>query len=161
MRSMTTSLKTWSNFLNLEEPLSEADKSYFRSRTKRRVHSVILSKFHEVATSGSTKAKIADRLGVHPSLVTRWLASPGNVRLETVSDLLLAMGAELTVSSRDLASIGQGNYRHPVSERTNSIETNRPPARTSSSSGSNDPVVDFRLSIQSRPTPSQTQNASE
>lgn len=157
---MTTSLKTWSNFLSPDDLLSESDKEYFRTRTKRRVHAVLLSKFHEVASNGTTKARLAERLGISPSLITRWLSSPGNIRLETVSDLLLAMRAELEVTSHDLASVGQGNFRHSLSERTsNSLALFDAGPSSKPASQSDDPVVHFSFLPPQRSSMSQTKSS--
>jgi hypothetical protein len=34
--------------------------------------------------------------------VTRWLAGPGNLKIDTLSDLLLAMGHELVIEVRPI-----------------------------------------------------------
>ncbi len=45
--------------------------------------------------SGLTRSKLAKRLGKRPEQITRWLAAPGNLTLDTISDLLLTMNAEI------------------------------------------------------------------
>lgn len=69
---------------------------YFRARLKQRMFDTMLREFKR---SGLTKADLAARLGKDPAQVSRLLSGPGNVTLETVSDVLFALsGAELSAS---------------------------------------------------------------
>lgn len=115
---MTTSLKTWSNYANdSDSALSVADKSYFRARTRNHVHGVVLQRFVELSDTGQlSRAKLADRLGVGRAQITRWLSSPGNWTLDTLSDLLLAMNCHASLCAEELAEQGQGNYLHAFSQ---------------------------------------------
>lgn len=79
-----------------DEPLTVAQRSYFRARLRSRIHEAILHVFLDEKSKGTTKATLARRLGKAPEQITRWLASPGNLRLDTVSDILLAMKHELS-----------------------------------------------------------------
>ena len=68
---------------------------YYRQRFKNRVFNRLSSFFaQESERSGITKREIAERLGKDPAQITRWLSGPGNVTIDTLSDLLFAMGAE-------------------------------------------------------------------
>ena len=70
------------------------DFGYLRARNKHRLYTAVI---HEFKRSGLSQADLARRLGKGPDIVCRWLAAPGNWRLDTVSDLLFAIsGAELT-----------------------------------------------------------------
>jgi len=65
---------------------------YFRTRNKYRVYSLVID---ELEKSGISQATLARRLGKGPDLVYRWLGSPGNWTLDTLSDFLFATsGAE-------------------------------------------------------------------
>lgn len=114
---MTTSLKTWNDYADkYGEPLTVSDKAYFRAQTKRHVHGVVLEKFSEYATDDRrARARLAERLGVDRSQITRWLSSPGNWTLDTLSDLLLAMGCKATLVANEIGDVQQGNYVHPDS----------------------------------------------
>jgi transcriptional regulator with XRE-family HTH domain len=69
---------------------------YFRQRQKNRVYQAILRHFSQQAESvGLTKSDIASALGKERSQISRWFAGPANLELDTISDLLLAMGAEM------------------------------------------------------------------
>jgi hypothetical protein len=84
----------WTEILDAPE-LSKKALGYFRARLKNRLHQSVLSEFLKREANGFTKAKFARRIGKRPELITRLLGAPGNWELDTVSDLLLAMGSEL------------------------------------------------------------------
>jgi transcriptional regulator with XRE-family HTH domain len=70
--------------------------SYLRSRQRRKLHSIVLEEFKK---SGITQAELCRRLRKEPAQISRILGSPGNWRLDTVSDLLFAISAaELNLS---------------------------------------------------------------
>jgi DNA-binding phage protein len=61
------------------------DREYFRN--------VILQELLlALELSGATKAELARRLNKRPEQITRWLSAPGNLEIDTVSNLLSAMG---------------------------------------------------------------------
>jgi hypothetical protein len=82
---------------SLSEPsgadrIPEGTLGYFRARNRHRVYSLVLREFKR---SGISQADLARRLGKGTDVVCRWLGSPGNWTLDTLSDLLFAMsGAE-------------------------------------------------------------------
>jgi hypothetical protein len=94
---MTTS-QTPSLFKEIlsDKPISAGILSYFRTRLRLTLHSLILDGFLE--QKHLTKAKLARRIGRKPEAVNRLLANPGNWTVDTVSDLLLAIGADLQLS---------------------------------------------------------------
>ncbi len=94
---MTTYPQTWSTLdQSDEEPISAGQIAYFRQRFRNRIHEVILRRFlTEREKFGLTRIKLAKRLARRPEQITRWLSAPGNITLDTVSDLLLAMNAEV------------------------------------------------------------------
>jgi len=98
------------------EALSKRDVYYYRRRFVNRVFSALANFFAEEAkVHGATKSKIAKRLGVDPSQITRWLAHPNNLTLESISDILLALDAEAEppniVPFRERLD---PNYAHPL-----------------------------------------------
>lgn len=102
-----------------EHPLTPAQLGYFRSRLRTRIHEVILSIYlDEKKKSGTTKADLANRLGKAPEQITRWLAAPGNLRLDTVSDLLLAMKQELTFEAGAIDLTTRTNEFHELASLT-------------------------------------------
>lgn len=97
-----------------DDPLSPAQCAYFRGRLRARMHEVILSVFLNRKKDGLTKAELSRRLGRAPEQVTRWLAAPGNLRLDTVSDLLLAMKYELDFSANPIETTLRTNHFHEM-----------------------------------------------
>lgn len=98
----------------------DADVFYYRQRFKNRVFEAVIRRFAKAAKAGMTKRDLAAKLGREPAQVTRWLAGPGNWTLDTVSDLLLALGAELDVSVADADCRANVRGAHPLAT------TNRP-----------------------------------
>jgi hypothetical protein len=113
---MTMSVKPLSFYASSSEPLNDVDKAYFRARLRRKVHGMILKRFSELSENDvALRALLADRLGIHRSQVTRWLASPSNLTLDTLSDLMLGMNREIELSDVEVANGSRGNYSHPTS----------------------------------------------
>lgn len=86
---MTSSLKRKS----LSKPISgnvvpTYDLALVRGRNKNKAHSLLLEQFRD---SGLSKAEVAQMLNRRPEQITRWLAGPGNLTLETLSDLVFAL----------------------------------------------------------------------
>ncbi len=82
----------------MEDPKTRTerpDAAVVRQRLKQGVYRQLVGFFSEEAQrSGLTKAELAKRLNKDPSLISRLFQSPSNMTLETLADLLLAMGAE-------------------------------------------------------------------
>jgi transcriptional regulator with XRE-family HTH domain len=70
---------------------------YLRARLKHRIYSLIIGEFKK---SGLSQADLARRLDKEPAHLSRLLSGPGNLTIETISDLLFGIsGTELDVSS--------------------------------------------------------------
>ena len=87
--------------------------AYFRERLKNRLYSLVLAEFLRQQEDGLTKAELTRRIRRKPEQVSRWLGTPGNWRIETASDLLIGMGAELDMSVAPLAHRGERNFVGP------------------------------------------------
>ena len=78
-----------------DEPLSDYARGYLNQRVRNSFYDYIMRRFQEAAEQeGLTKTKLAERLGVTPSRVTRLLGSPSNWTLDTVSELLVGICRE-------------------------------------------------------------------
>jgi len=76
--------------------ISRRDRAYYRRRQQNRVFEAIVKLFAEEAERGAiSKKKLAELLKKDPAQITRWLSAPTNLELDTISDILLAMGAEM------------------------------------------------------------------
>jgi hypothetical protein len=83
------------NTLEIEKPTLR-DVFYHRARLQNNIYHDVLERFAEMAEeSGFTKKQLAVASGKDAAQITRLFAEPGNWTLATVSDLLLAMGAQL------------------------------------------------------------------
>jgi hypothetical protein len=96
-------------------PLRDREIFYYRQRNKNRVFEKIAMLFVEEAERrGVTKKQIAELLKKDTGLITRWLSGPNNLTLDTISDLLLALGAEMDYEPVRFADRQKGNYFHPL-----------------------------------------------
>jgi DNA-binding phage protein len=102
---MTTYPKTLlTDAVYSNEPLRPFQISYFGERYRNRLHTEILKLFQKAQQErGLTKADLSRRLNKRPEQITRWLSAPGNWTLDTVSELMLAMGYEPQVGSQLLS----------------------------------------------------------
>ena len=109
---MTSSLKRRS----LSKPeqgvkINPYDLGFVRTRNKNKAHSLILELFAEGDLSKSDLARMLDK---KPEQITRWLAGPGNLKLDTLSDLIFALkGDFFAVQCKDELSRGRSNRLSP------------------------------------------------
>lgn len=92
--------------INIEENLPEGKLAYFRERQKNALYDFIVSGFLEKERMGElSRASLARRINKKPEQITRWLNTPGNWTLDTVSDLMLGIfGSELKFSEHQLSN---------------------------------------------------------
>lgn len=101
---------------NTSKPaLKRRDRAYYQQRQRNRVFAALVEFFAEEAENGRiTKKGLADALGKDPSQISRWLSVPSNLELDTISDVLLAMGAEMDHCIVRLNERPGANYVHPL-----------------------------------------------
>lgn len=96
---MTISQKIFSLFKpEGETRIPRSTLAYFQARNRHRVYDFVIDRFLK---SGLSQASLARRLGKGTDQVSRWLGTPGNWTLDTLSDLLFAIDggeAEYSVS---------------------------------------------------------------
>jgi hypothetical protein len=92
--------------------IPKAKLAYFRERLRNRIHQFILHEFMARQQQGLTQADVARILDRRPEQINRWLGSPGNWELDTLSDLMLAISkAELDFKAEPLKGRAARNYR--------------------------------------------------
>jgi len=100
-------------------PISKREMAFYRRRQQNRVFSQLAQFFAAEAESGRiTRKELAQRLSKDPAQITRWLMGPTNFELDTISDLLLAMGAEMDYRIVRFVDRAQPNFIHPLSVAT-------------------------------------------
>lgn len=87
------------------------DLGTVRARNKNKAHSFLLDAFKE---SDLSKTEVAKMLGKKPEQITRWLGGPGNLTLDTLSDLIFVLkGQTFTLQAEDEFARGKSNRRQP------------------------------------------------
>jgi hypothetical protein len=113
-------------------PMKRRDVAYYRQRQKNNVFTALVEFFAEEAQRrGVTKKHLAETLSKNPSQITRWLSAPSNFELDTLSDLLLALGAEMDHKIVRFSDRQKPNYAHPLMAKC--IATVTPPPAVSAS----------------------------
>lgn len=113
---MTLSSNHTISFLNDNGKVSVPDREYFRAQTQREAYNAIIERFAEISADHvAVRSQIASRLGKDRAQITRLLSEPSNITLDTLSDLLLAMGSQVEISQSKIGSDPKGNYMHPNS----------------------------------------------
>lgn len=75
-------------------PIGAGRLAFYQGRASNRMHSFLLAKFKEAERYGLTQAKLARRIGVDTASISRWLGSPSNLTVYTISILLLGICEE-------------------------------------------------------------------
>ena len=100
------------------EEIKDRDLFYYRRRAQNRLFEILTSFFADEAEHhGITKRDIAESLKRDPAQITRWLTVPSNLTTDTISDLLLSLGAEMDYSVARFKDRPQPNEMHPLISR--------------------------------------------
>lgn len=109
---MISSLKRRSLFKPIRgEKIHAFDLGVVRARNRNKAHSKLLELYN---SSDLSKAELAKMLGKRPEQITRWLAGPGNLTIDTISDLIFALNGEhFSIQCEDDLSRGKSNHQPP------------------------------------------------
>ena len=137
---MTTSQTAFLSEVLGTEMIPPSKLAYFRRRLSNHIYATVLKEFLRLEKAGLiSRAKLAQRIGRRPEQITRWLGSSGNWTIETLSDLLLAMKCEpsISISSLTNAQIGENHASIPVKQPTNQTAGRSEPISGTSAIGEN------------------------
>jgi hypothetical protein len=91
------------------------EASYFEQRFRNRIYEAVIKAVEEYASANKWKRKdLAARSGKKASQITKWLSGPSNWTLDTVSNLLYAIDAELDFVVTPFARKNKSNEFHPL-----------------------------------------------
>ena len=97
--------------------------SYFEQRFRNRVYEVVIRALEKACEENNLKRKdIAERSNKKESQISRWLAGPGNWTLDTISNLLFAIDAELEFEVVKFKDKVRKNEFHDLNEPSREIE---------------------------------------
>ena len=126
----------------------EPTKFYFRQRQQNRLYDIVIHAIEDSADRTKMRRKdIAKAIGIPSSQVTRLLSGPANWTVDTVSDLLFAINAELDFQVVNFRDRSKGNRAHPAGEGPTTASRTVKTGTTSSGAVS---AVDL---LTGRPTP--------
>ncbi|GGO26799.1 hypothetical protein GCM10010991_07800 [Gemmobacter aquaticus] len=106
--------------LNLSKPkkgskIDPVTLGYIRGRNRNKMHSFILKLLRD---SGMTKTDVAEILGKRPEQMTRWFGGPGNMTIDTISDIVFAIsGSFVHISEDDAHKTAPPRNRRSRSEK--------------------------------------------
>jgi len=116
-----------------------SNRFYFQQRFRNRLYEAVIRAIEaNAAKTGLRRKALAERIGKTPPSLSRLLAGPGNWELDTVSDLLFAIDAELEFRIVNPHERAPANYFHPlngviISQSKRNTDECRRPAATSQS----------------------------
>ena len=81
---------------NSRKGVSDAELAYAREYFRNMIFGELISAFDRAASADATftRAELARRSQKRPEQITRWMASPGNMTIDVLSDLMFAMGTD-------------------------------------------------------------------
>lgn len=89
----------------------------FSQRYKNSVYEEVIKAVERAAKEcGTTRSGIADNLGYSKAHISRLLSGPSNWTLDTVSNLLFAIDAEMISQARFFADCPKENHYHEMGE---------------------------------------------
>ena len=94
------------------------EAALFAGRNRNRVYEAVIAAIEKAASeTNMTRKDMAERIGCTPARVSQCLSGPSNWTLDTVSDLLFAIGAEMdykVVSHADRKNTDKPDTVDPV-----------------------------------------------
>jgi hypothetical protein len=91
-------------------------KSYFQQRQRNRLYEAVIKAVENAGKRGVKKKDIALKIQTTPSQVSHFLSGPANWTIDSVSDVLFAIDAELDFKVVEFNDRVKDNRYHPVND---------------------------------------------
>jgi len=98
-----------------DQPIPLDEIAYHNRRLQNLVFDEVIRAFAVEKKEGRiSRALLAKRIDKRPEQITRWLSSPSNSTLDTISTILIGMKAELEPRVIFFRDAVKPNYAHPI-----------------------------------------------
>lgn len=84
------------------DPIPAEILAYFQQKLRNALHQLVLREWIKRQHDGVSRKDLARRIGKKPEQITRWLGTPSNWTLDTLSDLLTGMGIEPQINTEPI-----------------------------------------------------------
>ncbi len=92
-------------------------KYFFQQRQRNRLYEAVVKAVEDAARlDGVRKKDIADEIGSNPSQISRWLSGPSNWTIDSISDVLWAIGGEFDFNFVRFIDRARQNRSHPAND---------------------------------------------
>ncbi len=115
-------------------------KAYFQQRQRNRLYEIVVRAVERAAARGIRKRDIALKIGTSPSQISHFLSGPANWTIDSVSDVLFAIDAELDLNVVRFSDRQRsGNRYHILNDvRSRNSET---PIKVTGTTGAATPLL--------------------
>lgn len=126
----------------LDQELSEPEikkfwLGYFQENFREAIHQDLLERYQYLRdTRGLSRSDLAKKIGRRPEQVTRWLSSPTNLEVDSISDMGLGLGVIPKLSFLPVESLFVAATPNQGNQISDFVGASNAPSKASSATSS-------------------------